>query len=319
MAPAVLILPAGNPELAPAGPLAEALRAADAAVEVRLCEPPGPRPAAGRPVGAVVSRIASRSAAREMPGLVTLNGAQVAVSDDPAVIRAMGRLRRAGALAVPTVALVTRPADPASQSADGVDAHLIADPAFRAAVREVAPSTRIACVRGLVDPRYEVETEAMQARKAIGVPQGSPLIVIFGGQEARGDLAGAGEVALAADPASRVVILCGANEERRRELGAWFARARRIRVVGPTGRLPELLAAADVLIDTADGLTAHEARLRGVAVIPHGRGAGEDRQVLADALIDALRRPRAYATAISGRPAAADEVLAVAGLAPLPA
>ena len=319
MAPAVLVIPAGNAELAPTGPLAEGLRAADAGVEVRIAERPGPSLGAGNPVAGVAARIASRSAARELPGLVALNGAQVVVSDDPAVIGAMGRLRLSGALAVPAVALVTRQADPASQAAGGVDVHLIADPGFRSAVREAAPATRIACVRGLVDPRYEGELEVSTARQVIGVPDGSPLVVIFGGQEARGDLGGAGEVALAADPASRVVILCGENEERRRELGEWFSRARRIRVVGPTERLPELLAAADVLIDTADGLTALEARLRGAAVVAHGAGAGRDRQELADALIGALRRPRDAGTGIADRPAAADEVLAAAGLAPLPA
>lgn len=319
MAPAVLIIPAGDPELAPAGPLAEGLRAADAGVEVRFAETPGPRLAAGNPVAGMAVRIASRSVAKELPGLVTLNGAQVVVSDAPAVIAAMGRLRRAGAMSVPAVALVTRQADPASQAADGVDVHLIADPRFRAAVRDAAPSTRIACVRGLVDPRYEGELEVTRARKAIGLPDGSPLVVIFGGRDARGDLAGAGEVALAADPASRVVILCGESEERLQELGDRFSRARRLRVVGPTDRLPDLLAAADVLIDTADGLTALEARLRGAAVIAHGRRSERDRQELADELIEALRRPRATGLAIADRPAAADEVLAAAGLAPLPA
>lgn len=319
MAPAVLIIPAGDPQLAPAGPLAGGLRGADAGVEVRIADPPGPRLAAGNPAGTLAVRLASRSAARELPGLVTLNGAKVVVSDDPAVIAAMGRLRLSGAMSVPAVALVTRQADPASQAAAGVDVHLIADPAFRAAVREAAPATRVACVRGLVDPRYEGELEVTRARRAIGVPEGSPLVVIFGGQQARGDLAGAGEVALAADPASRVVILCGDNGERLQELGDWFSRARRLRVVGPTDRLPDLLAAADVLIDTADGLTALEARLRGAAVIGHPGGPERERQELADTLIEALRRPREAGTAIADRPAAADEVLAAAGLAPLPA
>ena len=319
MAPAVLMIPAGDPELAPAGPLTEGLLATDSSVEVRVAGTPGPRLSAGNPAAGLAARLASRSAERALPGLVTLHGARVVASDDPAVIAAMGRLRRSGALAVPAVALVTRQSGPASQAADGVDVHLLADPAMRPAVREVAPSTRIACVRGLIDPRYEGEMEVSSAREAIGVPQGSPLVVIFGGRKARGDLAGAGEVALAADPASRVVILCGENGERLGELGESFSRARRLRVVGPTDRLPELLAAADVLIDTADGLTALEARLRGAAVLGHRGRAERDRQELADSLIAALRQPRAAGAAISDRPAAADEVLAAAGLAPIPA
>jgi len=319
MGPVVLLIPAGSPGLAPMGPLAEGLRAADASVEVQVAEPPGPRLAPGNPLSGPAKRIASRSARRELPALVTLHGAQAVVSDDPAVIGALGVLRRSGGIRVPAVALVTRSTDPASQAAAGVDLHLVADPQFAAAVSPVAPDSRIVCVRGLVDPRYEVEREREAARAAIGVPDGSPLVVIHGGEQAGGDLAGAAEVALAADPASRVVILCGENAGRLAELQDRFARARRLRAVGPTERLPELLAASDALIDTAGGLTVLEARSRGVAVIAYGWKGSAERQALADELIAALRTPRPAAAGISGRPEAAAEVLAAAGLVPRPA
>ncbi len=317
--PSVLIVPAGSPAVAPAGPLADSIRGADASVEVRFADPPGPRAAAGGRLSRVALPLASRSAARELPGLVTLHGAQAVVSDDPAVIRAMATLRRSGGMRVPAVALVTRSSDPAAQAAEGIDLHLLADPGFASVVTRVAPDSRVVAVRGLVDPRYEAGSEREQARRAIGVPEGSPLVVIHGGEEASGDLAGAGEVALAADPAARVVILCGENAERLAELQAWFARAARLRAVGVTDRVPELLAATDVLVETAGGLAVLEASSRGVAVIAYGwRGAG-DRQALADALIEALQSPRPEAEGLAGRPSAADEVLAVAGLEPVPA
>lgn len=317
--PSVLILAAGDPGDAPAGPLAEGLRAADSGVQVTVEGAGGPALELPGPVAAPARAVASRSRARRLPALVTLTGARAVASDDPATIAALGRLRRRGELAVPAVALVTRIADPRAQAADGVDLHLLADPGMRHAVREAAPASRIACVRGLLDPRYEGEAEVAAARRAVGVPEASPLVVVFGGQEASGDLAGAGEVALAADPAARVVILCGRNEERRSQLAQWFARAGRLRVVGLTDRLPDLLAAADVLVDTARGLTAVEARLRGAAVIAYGRDEVAGRQALADALIAALREPRAGADGYADRPSAADELLAVAGLAPAPA
>lgn len=317
MGVAVLILPAGSPERAPSGPLADGLRGADASLEVRLAGPPAPRAGAG--LGRLALPLATRSAVKALPGLVALNGAQAVVSDDPAVIRAMATLRRSGGMRVPAVALVTSSADPASQAAAGVDLHLLADPGFSPAVTRVAPDSRVIAVRGLVDPRYEAESERERARRAIGVPDGSPLVVIHGGEAAGGDLAGAGEVALAADPASRVVVLCGDNAGRLAELQAWFARAPRLRAVGPTDRLPDLLAAADVLVETAGGLAVLEASSRGVAVIPYGwRGEG-GRQALADALIEALQSPPPEAALLADRPSAAAEVLAVAGLAPVPA
>ena len=56
MAQAVLIVPAGDPQLAPTAPLSEGLRAADAGVEVRLADPPGPRLAAGNPAAPLAGR-----------------------------------------------------------------------------------------------------------------------------------------------------------------------------------------------------------------------------------------------------------------------
>lgn len=319
MADAVLIITAGDPSSAPAGPLASGIVAADPAVTVEVVEPPGAKLPSSGPVAAASRAVAARSRARHIPALVTLKGARSVVSDEPATILALGRLRRSGALAVPAVALVTRERDPETQSAPGIDLHLLADPAMRAAVRETAPDSRIACVRGLLDPRYEADYEVTASRRAIGVPEGCPLVVIWGGQDAQGDLLGAGEVALGADPASRVVILCGSNYERLTELQEAFGRSRRLRAVGPTDRLPELLAAADVLVETGGGLTSLEARLRGAAVLAHGSGRLADRQALANALIAVLREPRTAIAGYADRPAAADEVLAAAGLLPAPA
>ena len=319
MADAVLIVAAGDPSSAPAGPLARGIVAADPAVMVEAVEPPGAKLPAAGPVAAASRAVAARSRARHIPALVTLNGARVVVSDEPATILALGRLRGSGMLAVPAVALVTREADPASQSAPGIDLQLLVDPAMRATVRETAPDSRIVCVRGLLDPRYEADFEVAASRRAIGVPEGCPLVVIWGGQDARGDLLGAGEVSLGADPASRVVILCGSNSERLTELQEAFGRSRRLRAVGPTDRLPELLAAADVLVETGGGLTSLEARLRGAAVLAHGSGRLADRQALANALIAVLREPRTAIGGYADRPAAADEVLSAAGLLPAPA
>ena len=319
MADAVLIITAGDPSSAPAGPLASGIVAADPAVTVEVVEPPGAKLPSSGPVAAASRAVAARSRGRHIPALVTLKGARAIVSDEPATILALGRLRRSGALAVPAVALVTRERDPETQSAPGIDLHLLADPAMRAAVRETASDSRIACVRGLLDPRYEADYEVTASRRAIGVPEGCPLVVIWGGQDAQGDLLGAGEVALGADPASRVVILCGSNSERLTELQEAFGRSRRLRAVGPTDRLPELLAAADVLVETGGGLTSLEARLRGAAVLAHGSGRLADRQALANALIAVLREPRTAIAGYADRPAAADEVLAAAGLLPAPA
>lgn len=319
MAPAVLIITSGDSTGAPAGPLASGLRALDAAVTVEFAVPPGPSVGA-QGAGLPGARSAlGRLRERGIPALATSTGARVVVSDEPATIAALGRLRSAGRLAAPAVALVTRPSDPASQAAAGVDLHLLTEPSMRAPVRQAAPDSRVACVRGLLDDRYEANLEIDAARRSIGVPDGSPLIVIWGGQDARGDLAGAGQVSLGADPAARVVVLCGRNEAKLSGIQGEFALAKRLRAVGPTDRLPDLLAAADVVIDTCDGIVGTETRLLGASLVGYpGRGTAA-RQELANEVIAALREPRVATGGYADRPLAAAEVLAVAGLMPAPA
>ena len=163
------------------------------------------------------------------------------------------------------------------------------------------------------------------------MPADGRLILVSGGGWAVGDLGGAAEVALAADPAARVVSLCGRSETIHRHLSEAFALAPRAKVVGFTERMPELLAAADVLIHSTAGLTAFEARIRGCQLISYGWGVAHirlnneayerfglaevapDRSSLADALVRALQRPRTADLAYGERPSAAAEVLALAG------
>jgi len=80
-----------------------------------------------------------------------------------------------------------------------------------------------------------------------------------------------------ASPEAFVVLLCGSREEVRGSLAARFAGAPRVRVLGFIDRMPELLAAADVLIHSTAGLTVMEALVAGCSVISYGWGRGHIR------------------------------------------
>ena len=182
----------------------------------------------------------------------------------------------------------------------------------------------------MTSPHFGQPLSQADARAALEMPADGPLIVVSGGGWAVGDLGGAGEVALAANPDGRVVILCGRSEEVYLRLTEAFALAPRAKVVGFTERMPELLAAADVLVHSTAGLTAFEARVRGCQLISYGWGVAHirlnneayeqfalaevapDRSALADALARALQRPRTIDLAYGERPTAAAEVLALA-------
>lgn len=363
MAVRVLILTAGVGEGhdLPARMLADGLRAADPACQVEVADG---LEAGGRLLGWVVddssvlmfsranwlfdglyvlfSRwaptrrlgqfLSERAGARGLLELVAAERADVVVSTHPAMTDILGRLRARGELPVPAVAVVTDLAGLQYWAHPGIDLHLITEAESRPEVRGIAPASRIAVVRGLTDPAYEQPLDYAAARASVGVPEGSPLVVVSGGGWAVGDLEGAAEAALGADPLVRVVVLCGRSDEVRERIAAAFSAQPRVRAVGFTDRMPELLAAADVLVHSTAGLTAFEARIRGAAVISYGWGVGhirlnneayerlgiatvaDDRQQLADELIVALRSPRPPGIPGYGaRVSAADEVLALAG------
>ena len=267
-------------------------------------------------------------------GLIRLIAEQqpdVIVCTHPAATDLLGRLRQRGELGTPVASAITDLAGLRYWAHPGADLHLITEEESRAEVEQIAPGSRIVCVRGMTSPQFEQPLSQADARAALEMPADGPLIVVSGGGWAVGDLGGAGEVALAASPEGRVVILCGRSEEVYSRLTEAFALAPRAKVVGFTERMPELLAAADVLVHSTAGLTAFEARVRGCQLISYGWGVAHirlnneayeqfalaevapDRSSLADALARALQRPRTADLAYGERPTAAAEVLALAG------
>jgi UDP-N-acetylglucosamine:LPS N-acetylglucosamine transferase len=71
--------------------------------------------------------------------------------------------------------------------------------------------------------------------------------------------------------------LCGRRDDIRAALDAELAGVAVVRTWGFTTRMPELLAAADVLVHSTAGLTILEAHLQGCAVISYGWGGGHIR------------------------------------------
>jgi len=132
-------------------------------------------------------------------------------------------------------------------------------------------------------------------------------------------------------PGMSVVCLCGRNEDVRARLEARFAGDDRVRVLGFTDRMSDLLAAADVLVHSTAGLTVLEAIVRGCAPISYGWGRAHirvnnrayvrfglaevaaTRDELDVAIRRALARPRRADDGYARLPSAAAAVLALAG------
>jgi processive 1,2-diacylglycerol beta-glucosyltransferase len=281
---------------------------------------------------AVTHRIAGRLgellAGRQVLRHVRRARPDVVISTYPGSTEVAGRLRRHGRLAIPCVAAITDLAALRFWACRGIDLHLVTQAESIPEVRAIAgPATEIRQVRGLSDPRFASELPGRaQARAHLSLPPGVPVAVVSGGGWAVGDLAGAAEAVLAADPRARVLILCGTSEPRRTELAARFASEPRVRALGFTDRMPEVLAAADVLIHSTAGLTVMEALIAGCPVISYGWGVGHirannaafaahglaavvpDRAGLRAAVLDAFARPRRPDPSFAELPTAASVI-----------
>ncbi|MFL5821691.1 MAG: MGDG synthase family glycosyltransferase [Solirubrobacteraceae bacterium] len=207
---------------------------------------------------------------------VAAQAADVVVSTYPGVTEVLARLRRHGRLAAPVVSAITDLASLRYWASPGVDLHLVTHPESIDEVRTIAPASRVECVQGLTSPDFLVPCDRREARRRLAIPDGTRLVVVSGGGWAVGDLQGAAEVALGF-PDTVVICLCGRSEAVREQLQRRFAREPRVRVVGFTDQMSELLSAADALIHSTAGLTVLEAHMRGCPVISYGWGRGHVR------------------------------------------
>lgn len=262
--------------------------------------------------------------ARERPDVI--------VSTYPGATEVLGRLRRRGRLDVPVVAAITDLAALRFWACRGVDVHLIIHPESTAEVRAIAgPATRIVAVQGLSDPRFAQPRDRGAARDALDLPADGPIVVVSGGGWGVGDLDGAIAAALTAAGAPLVVVLCGRNTPLRARIETRFAGQPRVRAWGFTTEIPDLFAAADVLVHSTAGLTVLEAWVRGCVPISYGWGRGHirannrayaehglafvarDRAALAHELDRALRAPWPPQRDYGRLPLAADVVLECVG------
>src|SRR5581483_4890623 len=85
------------------------------------------------------------------------------------------------------------------------------------------------------------------------------------------------EAALAVSEA-HVLVLSGRSGTLQRQLARRFDGAERLRVIPFTDRRPEILAAADVLVDASLGATSLEALTIGRPIVAFGAPPGHSRE-----------------------------------------
>jgi len=176
----------------------------------------------------------------------------------------VGRLREEGAIGAATVNFLTDFAVHPRAVHPAIDLHLAIHPVAADNARRQVEG-RVVTVGPAVDPAFRPSPAARTATRAwLGVPDGKPLVLIVAGSWGIGDIPGT-VAPLVADGRFSVVTVCGRDERLRRRLTERGAG----RVLGWTDRMPDLVAAADVVVENAGGLTSLEAFATGVPVVSY--------------------------------------------------
>lgn len=240
------------------------------------------RMAARRLLCLLGSRPLSRAIAEHDPDVV--------VSTYPAVTVVLARLRRTGAVRCPTVATITDLTGLFFWAQPGIDVHLVMYGESMPSVERIAGQGSVRLVRPLISAEFLQPRCPLAARRELGLPEEGRTVVVSGGGWGVGDIAGAVREFTRVPEVSSIVCLAAHNEQLATKLRSAFAQEPRVRVYGFTDKMPEILAAADVLVHSTGGVTCLEARAAGTPVVSYGLPIGHARlNTRAMAALDLLR------------------------------
>ena len=155
-----------------------------------------------------------------------------------------------------------------------VDLYLVTSHAAECAVRRFQPRAKVVIMPPPVRPGFHNAPARAEARVRLGVPGSARCVLVMSGGWGLGPVADA--AAALADAGLHVLAVAGRNAALEARLRGLERRQPRVRAFGYTDRVPELMAAADLVI-TSSGDTCTEARTVGrdllvLDVVPgHGR------------------------------------------------
>jgi UDP-glucose 4-epimerase len=213
---------------------------------------------------------------RGLTRLIRAYDPDIVVSTYPGVTAVLGDLRRKGRLPMPCYSSITDLAGLRFWAHPGIDLHFITHPESTQEVEKIAGPGSARWAKPPTAPAFLAARSRADARRALSLPAEGTVIAVSGGGWGVGDLLGATEQALAV-PEATVLCLCGRNDELRARVARRFGADPRLRVMGFTDRMGDVLASSDALIHSSAGLTVLEAIIRGCPVISYGFGYGHVR------------------------------------------
>jgi UDP-glucose 4-epimerase len=224
----------------------------------------------------LAKRLLTALGRRGLMRLIRAHDPDLIISTYPGVTAVLGELRRKGRLDVPCYSSITDLAGLRFWAHPGIDLHFVTHPESIEEVEHIAGPGSARWAKPPTSPAFLAARSRSDARRALGLPQEGKVIAVSGGGWGVGDLLGATRAALAV-PDALVLCLCGRNDKLRSRVTAKLGSEPRLRVMGFTDRMGDVLAASDALVHSSAGLTVLEAIIRGCPVISYGFGYGHVR------------------------------------------
>ncbi len=245
------------------------------------------------PVRVLARRLLCRLGARPLARAIAVHQPDVIVSTYPAVTVVLARLRRTGRVSCPTVATITDLTGLFFWAQPGIDMHLVMYGESLHSVERIAGAGSAQLVRPLISADFLAPRCPVRARQALGLPEKGRVVVVSGGGWGVGDLAGAVAEFIKVEEVTSIVCLAGRNEQLAEKLRRAFCEEPRVHIYGFTDRMPDVLAAADVLVHSTGGVTCLEAQAAGTPVVSYGLPVGHARlNTRAMAQLDLVRLAR---------------------------
>lgn len=242
------------------------------------------------PIRALATRLLRLFGSRPLARAIAEHDPDVVVSTYPAVTVVLARLRRTGEVKCPTVATITDLTGLFFWAQPGIDMHMVMYGESLSSVERIAGRDSVQLVAPLISEEFLKTRCPRQARRELGLPEDGRMVVVSGGGWGVGDVLGAVREFIRVPEASSIAVLAGRNEQLAEKLRRTFGAEPRVHVYEFTDKMPELLAAADVLVHSTGGVTCLEAMAAGTPVVSYGLPVGHARvNTRAMAALDLVR------------------------------
>lgn len=242
------------------------------------------------PVRWVARRLLCALGARPLSRCIEEHAPDVVVSTHPVITVVLAWLRSRGIVQCPAIATITDLTGLFFWAQPGIDMHLVMYGESIPAVERIAGEGSVMLVKPLISAEFLRPRSPIESRRALGLPEDGRMVVVSGGGWGVGDIEGAVRELCKAHDIGSVVCLAGRNEQLAERLRRTFESESRVRVLGFTNKMPDLLVAADALVHATGGVTCLEARATGTPVISYGLPVGHARlNTRAMAELDLLR------------------------------